>query len=138
MELPIDLAQNFVVLNDEFGADVLPVGDNFYAELGKRYGSFAGHMLVSSHQFSQNWSTWEMHPAGDEVVILTSGSATLVFAASDPANDQETELNEPGQFVVVPKGTWHTAKVTGMASMTFITPGEGTLNQEHPQRVTRP
>ncbi len=135
MNLPIDLDQNFVVIDDNLAADVLPVGDNFYAELGERYGSFAGHMLVSCHHFSRDWPTWEMHPSGDEIVVLTSGRAIMVFAAPDSAGDQEIELREPGQFVVVPKGTWHTAKVNNTASMIFMTPGEGTENREQPMRA---
>lgn len=37
-------------------------------------------------------------------------------------------------FVVVPRGTWHTAKVHAATTMLFITPGEGTENRESPPR----
>jgi hypothetical protein len=31
--------------------------------------------------------------------------------------------------VIVPKGTWHTARIEHKAKMIFITPGEGTRNR---------
>jgi hypothetical protein len=39
------------------------------------------------------------------------------------------ELTEPGAFVVVPKGTWHTARTAAPTRMLFITPGERTENR---------
>jgi quercetin dioxygenase-like cupin family protein len=38
-------------------------------------------------------------------------------------------LTEPGSFVIVPKGTWHTARIAKPTSMLFVTPGEGTQNK---------
>ncbi len=38
-------------------------------------------------------------------------------------------------FVVVPKNTWHTAKVHAPTMMLFVTPGEGTENRESPGAV---
>ena len=34
---------------------------------------------------------------------------------------------------IVPKGTWHTAKVPSSCKIPFITPGEGTLNCDDPR-----
>ena len=42
--------------------------------------------------------------------------------------EQTVRLNTPGSFVIVPKGTWHTAKTSTPTSMLFVTPGEGTEN----------
>jgi len=38
-------------------------------------------------------------------------------------------LNQVGEYVLVPKNTWHTAKVRKPSRMLFITPGEGTENR---------
>ena len=35
-------------------------------------------------------------------------------------------LSNSGDFVIVPKGVWHTAKVATPTSMVFVTPGERT------------
>jgi mannose-6-phosphate isomerase-like protein (cupin superfamily) len=74
-----------------------------------------------------DWPTWEMHPAGDEVVVLMSGAAEMVL---DRGGGHETvSLTQPGSFVIVPKGTWHTARISTPTSMLFVTPGEGTQNK---------
>ena len=73
-----------------------------------------------------------MHPRGDEFVMLMSGDIEMILAL--PGGDSATRMNEPGSFVIVPKGTWHTAKVFAPTQMLFITPGEGTENREQPVR----
>ena len=34
--------------------------------------------LVSLYSFSENWTSWERHPVGDEAVICTAGEITLI------------------------------------------------------------
>ena len=128
------LATNFVVLTDEFRADAVEVTQDLYKRLEEEYQDFAGHLLVSSHAFEDDWSTWEVHPAGDEFVILVSGDADLVLAKA--GGDETIRMTEPGTFVIVPRGTWHTARVRSHSVMMFITPGEGTINSEEPVRGT--
>ena len=42
-------------------------------------------------------------------------------------NDASIEpLPEPGAYVLVPRGTWHTAKTSTRCRMLFVTAGEGT------------
>lgn len=130
MGQPIRLASNFVVLDDRFNADVVPVSPELYERLNDDYNDFAGHLLVSSYSFTEDWPTWELHPAGDEFVILVAGDADLVLRYE--GGDDTTRLNEPGTFVIVPRNTWHTARVHSRTVMLFITPGEGTENREKP------
>jgi mannose-6-phosphate isomerase-like protein (cupin superfamily) len=127
---PLQIASNFVVMNAEFNADLMPVTDSFYAELEKKYGDFAGRTLISWHSFECDWPTWESHPKGDEIVVLLNGAATMILAHND--GDESVLMSTPGEFVIVPRGTWHTAKVSKSAQMLFITPGEGTDNRELP------
>ncbi len=98
--------------------------------LGQRYGEFKNHLLVSSYLIAEDWPTWEMHPHGDETVCLLSGSVEFLLRTGD--GESRVSLNIPGTFVIVPAGTWHTAKVCTLARMMFITPGEGTENRESP------
>jgi quercetin dioxygenase-like cupin family protein len=44
-------------------------------------------------------------------------------------NHQVSSLGEPGAFIVVPRGTWHTARISTPTSMLFVTPGQGTENR---------
>jgi quercetin dioxygenase-like cupin family protein len=48
--------------------------------------------------------------------------------------DECVRLSEPGTFVIVPKNTWHTARIHAPTRMLFVTPGEGTVNAEQPER----
>ena len=128
----VRLASNFVVLQDNLLADVVEVTPDLYERLDRDYGDFAGHVLVASHAFDDDWPTWEVHPAGDEIVILVSGDVDLVLAGAE--EDDVIRMTEPGTFAVVPQNTWHTARIRRHSVMLFITPGEGTENREEPRR----
>ncbi len=123
------LGEHFVVLKPDLGAESIEVTDDgIYAELDERYDGFKGASLVATHYFDSDWPTWEMHPAGDELVSLIAGKVDMVLAT--PAGETIVSLSEPGQFLIVPKGTWHTARVHAPTEMLFVTPGEGTENRE--------
>jgi mannose-6-phosphate isomerase-like protein (cupin superfamily) len=125
LESTLNLESTFVVL--EPGLSAVPVGVTpaIWRELEQRFDSFKGRVLVSCFAFDADWDTWEMHPAGDEVVCLLSGRATLEFEG----RGHVAELAEPGACAIVPKGTWHTAHTSVPTKMLFITPGEGTQNK---------
>lgn len=125
-----NLFSSFVVVDPKLSASVLPVNETFWQDLEKRYGTFAGHSLISAYCFTTDWPTWERHPEGDEIVCLLSGSADLLL--QETGGERRVSLAEAGAFVVVPKGTWHTAKVSEQATMLFVTPGEGTENRQQP------
>ncbi len=127
---PVNLKSAWSVLTPQLEVLVKAVTPTLYSELDEEFDRFAGHVLVSMHEFAADWPTWEMHPAGDEIVVLVAGSATLVLRGS--GGDEDVQLAEPGAFAVVPRGTWHTARVSGPATMLFVTPGEGTENREQP------
>lgn len=84
--------------------------------------------LVSMYSFGESWTSWEMHPAGEEVVICTAGEITLIQEL--PAGPQKTTLR-PGDYAINPRGVWHTADVAERATALFITAGAGT---EHKPR----
>lgn len=83
--------------------------------------------LVSQYTFSQSWDSWEMHPAGHEVVICTHGAMVLVQEHPDGRNS-ETALGA-GEYAINPPGVWHTADVEESATAIFITAGEGTQHR---------
>jgi quercetin dioxygenase-like cupin family protein len=80
--------------------------------------------LVSMFRFTENWPSWEMHPAGAEVVLCTSGSMTLTQQHPDGRIERVTLA--PGEYAINPPGVWHTADVHGEATGVFITAGMGT------------
>jgi mannose-6-phosphate isomerase-like protein (cupin superfamily) len=79
--------------------------------------------LVSLHSFADPWSTWEMHPRGEELVVCVSGSITLFQEVGD---EVRSVALEPGEAVVNPAGIWHTADVDREATALFVTAGAGT------------
>lgn len=128
--IPAQLATVAAVLSPTLRIDRRPRGDEFYEALDRDYDSFAGHTLISEYSFDGPWGVWEMHPKGDELVYLLSG--TTDFLLRRESGDERLTLSEPGSYVVVPKGVWHTAEPKTPTRMLFITPGEGTQNLESP------
>ena len=122
-----DLSADFVVLDPQQRAIPVTRTDTLYEELDERFNAFKSHWLTAVHEFDEDWPTWEVHPAGDEVVVLLSGAATLVVESDD--GEQSVTLTRPGSYVIVPRGVWHTARIAGGARMLFVTPGAGTENR---------
>jgi quercetin dioxygenase-like cupin family protein len=79
--------------------------------------------LVSLSSFSESWTSWERHPAGDEAVICTAGEITLIQEL--PEGPRRTTLRA-GEYAINPRGVWHTADVADRATALFITAGAGT------------
>ena len=80
--------------------------------------------LVSAYRFTESWDSWEMHPAGDEVVLCLEGRMTL--HQEQPDGSVATLTLGPGEYTINPPGCWHTADVEHAAAALFITAGEGT------------
>ena len=104
--------------------------ENFFAELDQDFGDFSDHVLLMTFEFSEPWPTWEVHPHGDEVVYLLEGDTDFVLYTAQ--GEQTVRVCEPGSYVVVPKGIWHTARPHQPTRMLFVTPGQGTLNEPQP------
>ncbi len=122
------------MLKPDQSVDLIDVTPRVYEELVKNYDNFAAHSLVSLYEFSEPWPTWEKHPAGDEVIVLLSGGATLrILTAS---GEEKVTLDTAGSFTVVPRNTWHTAETSKNTRMLFITPGEGTEHTDTIEDVT--
>lgn len=83
--------------------------------------------LVSQYTFTESWTSWEMHPAGDEVVICTEGAMVLVQEFPDGRVAQTALV--AGEYAINPPGVWHTADVAESATAIFITAGEGTQHR---------
>jgi quercetin dioxygenase-like cupin family protein len=124
---PHDLARAFAVLTPDLGVETIDVTPSVFEDLGKRFGDFQSHVLVSCFSFAEDWPTWERHPAGDEIVILVTGAVTLHLELD--SGEQRMTLDSPGAYGVVPKGVWHTASTSEATTMYFVTPGAGTENR---------
>jgi mannose-6-phosphate isomerase-like protein (cupin superfamily) len=131
----IDLFKNYLLLEPDGDAVVLPGGGEFWGQLmsgnatdpgiRRLMGSEQGRLL-SALTMSADWTNWEMHPAGDEILFMLEGNAT--FRLDLPGGHREVALL-PGGLLVVPKGVWHTAKVSEPSRLLAITPGLGTKHR---------
>ena len=83
--------------------------------------------LVSLFPFEESWTSWEMHPAGEEVVCCVQGHMTLHQELPD-GSTADYELG-PGDYAINPRGTWHTADADEPVVALFITAGKGTTNR---------
>jgi len=104
-------------------------GMDWYQGYGRRHDNEGAEgRLVSMHSFTESWDSWEMHPAGDEVVLCTAGRMTLHQEYADGTT--ATVIIGTGQYVVNPPGCWHTADVEEEATALFITAGLGTQHRQ--------
>jgi len=106
-------------------------GMEWYAAYVERHkGDGVEGRLVAMHTFDKPWDSWEMHPAGHEVVLCTAGRMTLV---QEIGGKTVRTVLKPGEYAINPPGIWHTADVERSATALFITAGAGT---EHRARTT--
>jgi mannose-6-phosphate isomerase-like protein (cupin superfamily) len=124
------LEERFIHLGLGARAEVLPpfTGMEWYADYGARAAADGVEgRLVSQYSFTEDWTSWEMHPAGAEVVICTAGAMVLV--QEWPDGRRESVALAAGEYAINPPGVWHTADVAGAATAIFITAGEGTQHR---------
>ena len=122
------LHSTYLRLRPDSSIETLPA-EGFWPRLMQgELGDFHHEYLVTTSDYSTDWPSWEIHPNGDEIVCLLSGSAVLTLEAADGTRSQ-LELAKQGSFAFVPRGTWHTARVATAARLLFITAGEGTRNR---------
>ncbi len=117
-----DPLATFVHLPDGPEATPLPVTPDFWEKLAQRRELGAGR-LVSAYRFAEDWTSWERHPAGDELVVQLAGAMDFVVEEGGAA--RTIALRGRGALVV-PRGAWHTARVLEPSEAIFVTRGEGT------------
>lgn len=120
-----DFATTYAHVEDGPRVTLLEVGEDFWATIDKRADLTAGR-LVCLCSFDEDWPSWEMHPAGDEVVYQLSGSADLIL--DEPGGQRVVELRGRAA-VIVPQGVWHRAVVHERSETLHITRGAGTRHR---------
>lgn len=120
-----DIANTFLHVGESGKIDEIPVSESFWTDLANNaFPQLEQGRLMSAFTFSEPWSTWERHPAGEELVLLISGAATLVL--EEASVERAVSLSTPGAYVLVPRNVWHTARTSEPTTMLFLTPGAGT------------
>ena len=124
VEKGFDLETNYLVLADGPGAKRIEVGPDFWQTIHTR-DDLAGR-LVGIFRYEADWDSWEMHPDGDEIVVLLSGAVDLVLDAA--GGERTVELRDRAA-AVVPREVWHTANVIAPGEALHITRGAGTAHR---------
>ena len=122
-DFPIHLGRGATAVSEpEF------TGMDWYAGYDERHGDDLDEgRIVSLFRFEESWTSWEMHPAGEEVVCVVQGHLTLHQELPD-GSTQSHGLG-PGDYAINPRGAWHTADASEPVVALFITPGKGTMNR---------
>jgi mannose-6-phosphate isomerase-like protein (cupin superfamily) len=119
-----DLETTYLGLDGAGGVTALPVGPDFWQTIAANPA--AAGTLVTVNTGQGDWGHWEMHPAGDEVLVLLEGRLSLVFEGPD--GDLVNEMRR-GSTLVIPRGVWHRAIDQSGVRMLFITYGAGTQHK---------
>src|SRR5687767_3009683 len=126
MAAAFDLMSTYAQLRDDGTALVTEGGNAFWSTLDSRPELHGGRLLGATQQ-TKDWPHWEMHPAGDEILILMSGAFALQIERADGGID--TIEMRAGSTCVVPKGLWHRGLAREPGTLVFITPGAGTQHR---------
>jgi mannose-6-phosphate isomerase-like protein (cupin superfamily) len=118
-----DLATTYLSLADGPDAKRIEVGPDFWQTIDQR--DDLAERLVAIFAYDADWSSWEVHPDGDEIVLLLSGAVDLVLDL--PSGQRTVELRDRSA-AVVPRGVWHTANVLAASEALHITRGAGTAH----------
>jgi mannose-6-phosphate isomerase-like protein (cupin superfamily) len=120
-----DPTSTYVCLAPDGAASAIEVTPQFWATIGERAELREGR-LVSAFHSDGDWPHWEMHPHGDEVLVLLSGQMTMIF---DDGGNERSVVLEQGRACIVPRGTWHRATVQAPGVLLAITYGRGTQHR---------
>lgn len=101
----------------------IPVTADFWPSIDDRTELHTGR-LMTGLAVDADWTVWERHPAGDEVIVVTDGAVR--FHLDDGDSVEQLTVVAP-EYIVVPTGVWHTADaLDGDGRILVITWGEGT------------
>jgi mannose-6-phosphate isomerase-like protein (cupin superfamily) len=73
-----------------------------------------------------DWTHWEMHPQGDEVLVVLEGEGKIIFECD---GGEEVHALSQGATLIVPAGTWHKGRDQKNLRILFMTFGKGTQHK---------
>ena len=114
------LGAYFAQLTEGDGCMPVAVGDGFWES---KIANLPPGRLVSMLVTGPAWNSWERHPHGEEFILQLDGSLALWL---EQDGGVEERYLQAGDFIIVPRGVWHTAEKTEPGKALFITPGKDT------------
>lgn len=117
----------YVLLSADGASRTTPGGAAFWSLPPAALAGFDAGWLISEFVCAEDWSNWEMHPDGDELVYLLDGD--VEFLLELPSGVASARLSGRAALLV-PRGTWHTAKMFAPSRLLFVTRGAGTQHRQ--------
>lgn len=121
----IDLDKHSLFLDGNGGVQTVPTSPDFYAKIKTMPGLGATMLSLGTGRGAS--SKWEMHPAGEEVLVIVDGTPDVVLQRADGGEDRIA--TQPGQAVIVPRGVWHRTVGTPGWKILYLTCGAGTQHK---------
>lgn len=125
-ERKIDLRSTYVQFHDGGTAETIEVTDRFWPDVMSGARALDGR-LVTVSRMTEDWPHWEMHPEGEELVVLLSGKVTFVIERD--GRELRQTLEAPGEAWLNRRGDWHRAIVHAPSDLLFVTHGAGTQHR---------
>ncbi len=122
--MTFDLETTYLAVDGKGAVTELPVTDDFWARI--ETSPAATRSLMAVYPVKADWPHWEMHPAGDEVLVLLEGHVDMLL---DDGGSQRTAEMQAGTTLIVPAGVWHRALVRAPGRLLALTYGAGTQHR---------
>lgn len=122
----VDPQQQYLSLLPTGQLQLLAGNAAFWQQSPQALDALARHWLVTEFSFSDDWTQWELHPSGDELVYLLTGAAELWLETA--AGIQCLPMQAPAA-ALIPAHCWHRVTTRQLCRMLFITYGEGTQHK---------
>jgi hypothetical protein len=122
-----DLASTYVCLSPSGSAATIEVTSQFWTTIDER-SDLAEGRLVAVFRCDVDWPHWEMHPHGEEILVLLSGKVTMVF--DEESEERNVALEEAARVSflaghgIVPS---FTSQARSLRSRTGAGPNIGTV-----------
>jgi mannose-6-phosphate isomerase-like protein (cupin superfamily) len=129
-----DLARTYAFLNDGGAAALVEGTERFWRELmsgaprsdDAKLVAGGDGWLLSAYDMTASMTTWEMHPAGDEILCALSG---VLEAVIEDQHGERVVTLSAGSAGVVPRGAWHRLVVRAPGRLLALTYGKGTQHR---------
>ncbi len=121
--LSYDPTQIYLDLLDGGDAEIIPLTPELWPSIISGAREIKGRLAAANH-LAADIDHWEVHPAGDELLVRLSGAFEVLLEQGGTV--RRAPLDEATRCCLVPKGVWHTVKVREAGDLLFVTPGAGT------------
>ncbi|WP_458686547.1 cupin domain-containing protein [Nocardia tengchongensis] len=113
------------------GVRILPDG-RLLTEERRMQGDMEGWTVATFHVETDadvHSDTWEMHPTGDELVTVLTGSVRMYLKPETDGAPTNLVRLTAGHAYVVPRGRWHRLELDEPSDLMSIGPRRGTQLQ---------